>query len=255
MPTYAVLGATGNTGLSLVRVLLQSPENQINAYCRSMEKLQSLCPEVQNSRNTHIFEGSLDDTMLLVNCLRSTRAAFMVVAHSDNVPETTVARDTAKNVIAALSVLQHESATLPKLIVLSSASLEPKFSEDVPGFVHKMLCLAASHVYKDLELAEAILRDEQSWINGTTWIKPGGLTHDNQKGHVLSKDMAKTPLSFMDLAAGMIEVADDREGTYAMANVAVNPTAKDVAFPWDAPLALLRGLLFHFLPWTYRWLR
>ncbi|KAK4546988.1 hypothetical protein LTR36_001208 [Oleoguttula mirabilis] len=255
MATYAVLGATGNTGLSLVRVLLQSPEKkQINAYCRSSTKLLHLCPMAVSNSNVHVFEGRLEDTKMLVNCLRGTRAAFLAVAQSENVPGCTVARDTARSVIAALQVLQEERAVLPKLIVLSSASLEPKFSDDISRWVHTMLCYAASHVYKDLEQAEALLRDEQSWITGTTWVKPGGLCHDTQKGHASSKDRAKTPLSYLDLAAGMIEVADDYSGCYAMCNVAVVPTANDVAFPWDAPVALIRGLLFHYFPWTCRFL-
>ena len=256
MSKYAVLGATGNTGLSLVRILLQSPDKQINAYCRSSKKLYNLCPEAEHNTNVHIFEGHLDDAKLLANCLRGTRAAFLTVALSDNVPNCTVAVDTARNVIAALRILREEKkdAVLPKLIVLSSASLEPKFTGDMPRWAHTMLWWAASHAYKDLELAEAILRDEQSWIDGTTWMKPGALSHDKQKGHALSKDTAKSPVSFLDLAAGMVEVADDDSGSCAMCNVAVNPTAKDVAFPWNAPVALFRGLLFHFLPWTYRWL-
>lgn len=253
MSTYAVLGATGNTGLSLVRVLLQSPEKkQINAYCRSSTKLLHLRPEAISNSNVHIFEGRLDDSKVLVNCLRGTRAAFLAVAQSDNVPNCTIARDTARSVITALRALREEDTVLPKLIVLSSASLEPRLSNDVPRWVHTMLYWAASHVFKDLEQAEALLRDEQSWITGTTWIKPGGLSKDTQKGHAVSKDMSKTPLSYLDLAAGMIEVADDDSRCYAMCNVAVVPTANNVAFPWDAPVALVRGLLFHFFPWTYR---
>lgn len=254
MPSYAVLGATGNTGSSLIRVLMQSPEKQINAYCRSRTKLLRLCPEAGAYDNIHIWEGPLAEPRDLVDCLRGTQAAFLAVAQSDNVPGCTIAYDTARIVVAALRILQKEKVALPKLIVLSSASLEPKFTDDVPQWVHTMLYYAASHVYKDLEKAEALLRDEQSWIPNTTWIKPGGLSHDKQQGHVLSKNTAKTPLSFLDLAAGMIEVADDMSGDYAMRNVAVNPTAKHVAFPWDAPVALFRGLLFHFLPWTYRFL-
>jgi hypothetical protein len=255
MPSYAVLGATGNTGLCLVQILLHSRQKkQINAYCRSSEKLFRLCPEAANNPNVKVFEGTLDDQTLLTNCLRGTRAAFLAVAQSDNVPYTTVARDTAKSAIAALRVLRDERSPLPKLVVLSSGSLEPKFSDDVPKWVHSMLWLAASHVYHDLQVAEAMLRDEQTWISDTTWIKPGALSHDTQKGHALSQDSAKSPVSWLDLAAGMVEVANEDTQMYAMANVAVNPTAKDVAFPWYAPIALFRGLLFHFLPWTYKYL-
>ena len=252
MPSYAVLGATGNTGLALIKVLLQSPDREINAYCRSRSKLLKLCPELTDRKTATIFDGPLDRTDILLDCLRGTRAAFLAVAQSENLPNCTVARDTARCVINALRALQEEKVPLPKLIILSSASLEPKFCNDVPQWVHTMLYYAASHVYKDLELAETLLRNEQSWITGTTWVKPGGLSHDAQKGHVVSKDNAVTPLSFLDLAAGMIEVAGDTTGTYAMSNVSINPTANDVAFPWNAPMALVRGLLFHFFPWTFR---
>jgi len=254
MPRYAVLGATGNTGLALMKVLLQTPDKEINAYCRSRSKLLKLCPELTDRKTAAIFDGPLDRIDILVECLRGTRAAFLTVAQSENLPNCTVARDTATCVIKALRILHEDKIPLPKLVILSSASLEPTFCNDVPQWVHTMLYYAASHVYKDLELAEALLRSEQSWITGTTWVKPGGLSHDTQKGHVVSTDCAVTPLSFLDLAAGMVEVADDLTGTYAMCNVSVNPTAKDVAFPWSAPMALVRGLLFHFMPWTFRFI-
>ena len=205
----------------------------------------------------HLIEGSIDQVDLLIDCIRGTRAAFLAVAQSDNVPNCTIARETATSIIEALRMLrkEHQDAHLPKLVVLSSASLEPAFCNDVPGWVHTLLYYAASHVYADLEHAEAMLRDEQSWIPNITWIKPGGLSHDTQKGHAVSKEMAVTPLSFLDLAAGMIEVADDATKSYDMANVAVIPTGKNVKFPRDAPLALVRGLLFHFMPWTYAFLK
>ncbi|CAK4034450.1 aflX ordB monooxygenase oxidase [Lecanosticta acicola] len=251
MPSYAVLGATGNTGLSLIKVLLKSPENEIKAYCRSRAKLLKQCPPLAARENAQIFEGPLSRSEILAECLRGTRAAFLAVAQSENVPNCTVARDTAYSTIAALKILEREKTALPKLVILSSASLEPKFCGDVPGWVHTMLYYAASHVYKDLEQAEVMLRSEQNWITDSTWVKPGGLTHDTQKGHTVSKDHAVTPLSFLDLAAGMVEVANDESGTYAMSNVSINPTSNKVAFPWNAPMALVRGLLFHFFPWSY----
>lgn len=254
MPCYAVLGATGNTGLSLVKVLGQSPDKHINAYCRSRAKLLRLYPEAEKDQNLCVFEGSLKDQATLVECLRGTRAAFLTVAVSTNVPGCTVAVDTAEAVIAALRVLHKDHETLPKLIILSSASLEYQFYKKIPRLVHKMLLAASSNVYKDLERAEAILRDEQSWIGSTTWIKPGALTFDTQKGHIVSKDVCDSPVSFMDLAAGMIQVADDLSGTYHMTSVSVNPASKNVAIPWYAIPALLKGLLFHFFPGTHKYL-
>ena len=61
-------------------------------------------------------------------------------------------------------------------------------------------------------------------------------------------------MSFLDLAAGMIEIADDDDGKYEMQSVTVNPTAKDVAFPWEAPKDIFRGVIIHFFPWVYRYM-
>ena len=213
-----------------------------------------LLPEAENDERVHVFEGSLENKENMVDCLRGTRAAFLAVAESSNVPGCSIAYDTAVAVIAALRVLRKQNQILPKLVILSSSSLEYQFYKDMPYWAHKMLITAASYAYKDLERAEALLRDEQSWISNSTWMKPGALSHDMQKGHILSKDQSVSPVSFLDLAAGMVEVADDMSGTYAMSNVSVNPTARNVGFPWDAPMALIKGLLFHFFPWTYTYL-
>ena len=256
MPSYAVLGATGNTGQALVQVLLQSPVNKIHAYCRSKSKLERVCPAITDNKQVRAFEGSLEDVSLLVDCIRGTRAVFLAVAIIDNMPGCTIAMDTARVVVAALEKLKTESgasAKLPKLLVLSSASLEDSFCGDVPPLVHRVLSAAVSNLYKDLAEAERFLRAEQSWIS-TTFIKPGGLVHDTQKGHEISMVTAKTPLSFVDLAAGMVEVADSDDGRYDMKSVSVLPTGKDVSFPWDGVYFVFTGLLYHFLPWTYRYL-
>jgi putative NADH-flavin reductase len=256
MPSYAVLGATGNTGQALLQVLLQSPDNHIRAYCRSRSKLLRLCPATVDNKHVRIFEGSLEDVSLLAECIRGTRAVFLAVAVIDNMPGCTIAQDTASVVVAALEKLKMESdpiAKLPKLIVLSSASLEDSFCGDVPAFVHKVLSTAVSNLYKDLAEAEKFLRAQQSWIS-STFIKPGGLVQDKQKGHQISMDTAKTPLSFLDLAAGMVEVADTDNGQYDMKNVSIIATANDVVFPWDGLYFVFTGLLYHFLPWTYYYL-
>ena len=251
MTTYAVLGATGSTGKSLIQILLQSPDKQIHAYCRSKEKLLKLLPNIHDNKNVDIFEGRLDDVDLLANCIRGTRTVFLTVAVTDNVPGCTIAQDTARVVISALEKLKAESMKLPKLVVLSSASLEPKLMSQEPKFVHSIALYAFSNIYNDLRAAEELLRSKEALMS-ITFIKPGGLSHDAQKGHVLSTEVARSPLSFLDLAAGMVEVADSDSGQYDMKNVAVIATAKDVAFP--SPLPVIRGLLFHFFPWMYRYL-
>lgn len=256
MPSYAVLGATGSTGCSLVKVLLQSSGNQINAYCRSRAKLHHVCPEAAGSERIRVFEGQLADVSLLSDCMRGTRAVFLVVSVPDNMPGCTLARDTTSAVVAALQQIRLRDgpeARIPKVILLSSASLEQAFCGDVPPFVHWLLDRAVSYLYKDLAEAERFLRSQEGWLC-SVFVKPGGLVHDHQGGHEVSTKAAKTPLSFLDLAAGMVEVADDEEGRYNMKSVSVLPKADKVAFPWDSLYFVSTGLLYHYFPRAYRYL-
>ncbi len=256
MPSYAILGATGGIGRSLLRVLLQSRDNQIKAYCRSREKLLRVCPEAaDNPDRLTVFEGRLDDVALIADCLRGTRAVFLAVSVSDNMPGCTIAREATSVAVAALDEIRKRdgpAARLPTVILSSSASLDKSFSGDVPPFVHWLLDLAVSNLYHDLAEAEAFLRAQQDWVR-VVYVRPGGLVHDRQGGHEISTTTAKTPLSFLDLAAGMVEIADDEKGRYHMKSVSVLPTAEKVAFPWDCVYFVITGLLYHYLPWTYQY--
>jgi len=255
MPTYAVLGSTGNTGQSLLQILSQSPNNTIHAYCRSKPKLQRLNPAIAASPNLKIFEGRLDNTDVIQDCITNTTAIFLAVAITNNTPGNTIAQDTARIVVQALQNIRTQHKTppkLPKLIVLSAQAIDDHLSRSIPWFARTLLLKAESYIYSDLLAAEAFLRQHQDWLF-VTFVKPGALTHDSQKEHVLSINDAQSPVSFLDLAAGMVEIAQDEGERWDGMNVAVNPTAKDVQIPWGNALLLLRGLIVHFFPWLYAW--
>lgn len=284
MLTNAILGSTGNIGLSILREL-STPQTsddadkkaiQINAYARSKSKLLSLYPAAGSNPNISIHAGSLQNLDLLAKCLKDTSAIYLAVAVSDNVPNCSVAQTTARLVIEALERLrsQHISTYQPPLlVVLSSASTSTQLwrGEGIPPLIHTMLSKAASNVYHDLSLAENFLRQypQNSCVNGTRlfrvcFVKPGGLIHDVKKGHVLSTEKSKTFTSFADCAAGMVEIATSAgkgkgEGEWDGKEVSVNSAAAEGAslgFGEGFALlkALARGLLFHFLPWLYGWL-
>ena len=304
--TYAILGASGSTGSAILALLLRQNKpdpTPINLYVRSKAKLLTLHPHLAsnsnsspNSNNVHIFEGLLTDIPLLTSCIRDTHAVFLTVAVNDNVPHTTVAQDTARVVLAALDRLRQEqqqqqtqATPLPRLIVLSAAAIDDNLMSTVPRPVTKILRMAFSWLYADLTKAETVLRehasatataaagpgssDSESGVK-VTFIKPGALVHDAQKGHALSTERAgKGCLGYLDLAAGMIEAAgadsdhgdgdgDRDEGSkggdrwkWEGKNVSVLPTGKGVKVEWKLPIALIRGLMFHFVPGVYVWLR
>ncbi|CAD0111453.1 unnamed protein product [Aureobasidium uvarum] len=254
MPTYAVLGVTGNTGQSLLKVLTQDPANKVHAYCRSRTKLENLQPGIIANPNVRVYEGNLSNTNIIADCIQGTHAVFLAVAVSGNVPGNTIAQDTARVVIAALRSLRITSAAtkFPILVVLSAVPTEPAFEKEMPALALDLLFRAESNIYNDLIAAEALLRREQDWLS-VTFVKPGALSIDSQKGHKVSMQAAKGVVSFMDLAAAMVEVADSGD-TYDWKAVSVDPVAADVAFPWQNLPLLVKGLLYHFFPWMYAWL-
>ncbi|KAL8854445.1 MAG: hypothetical protein Q9221_000715 [Calogaya cf. arnoldii] len=190
MPTYAILGATGKTGGALLELLLKDPKNHINTYVRSKAKLLKQRPGLEKNKNVDIFEGSIFDIHLIASILNpQVHIAFCVLAINENIPGIRIAQDTACSVIAALCLLRHTDVnfTPPKLIFLSSASLNATMSAELPAMAKALITRAMSYVYADLRFAEQNLRLHRSWLD-VTFVQPGGLTEDVQKGHTLSMD-------------------------------------------------------------------
>ena len=251
MPSYAILGATGATGQSLLNILTRSPKNDIHAYVRSKAKLERLQPQVSKLANVRVFEGNLQDIPMIASCISGVSALFSVVATNDSVPGLSIAQDTAHTLVAAFCYLRSQDPTvkLPKTIFLSSSSVDPYLVRHQPAIVHWMIYNAFYYNYIDLEKAESYLRLHRSWLSAT-FIQPGGIVEDAQKGHALDLEREKTFISYLDLAAGMIEVADAGE-KYDWTGVSVVPTAKDVKIRWMVPWDIMVGLLWHYLPWLY----
>lgn len=160
---------------------------------------------------------------------------FLAAAQPGNVPGSSVAQESAKAAVEALELIRKNdpNAQLPQLIVLSSASLEPNLMQDFPTDRYAFLKRAFGHTYHDLRMAEQYLRSHE-WIK-QVYIKPGGLVHDCAKGHMLSTERQQTFLSYLDSAAGVVEVADADNNQWDLKNVSVVPAAPGTRFEWAVP--------------------
>ena len=248
MPTYAILGASGYTGRSLLALLLKDPNNTINAYVRSKSKLLALFPGLEGNKSVRIFDGPLNDIPLLASCISSdVNTVFCVLGGNESVPGMRIAQDAAQSLVAALCYpdpATNGGKKVAKIICLSSASLNPRIGANEPRLLLWVVQTAFSYIYADLALAEAYLRLHKSWLD-VTFMTPGGLVEDEQKGHVLTMDHVKTFLSYPDLAAGMIEVAE--LGSYDWKHVGVSPTGKNVKIEYGVfPNPILLCLVRHF---------
>ncbi|KKK23172.1 hypothetical protein ARAM_002143 [Aspergillus rambellii] len=223
MASYAVLGSTGNTGTALIENILRVPTNRVHAYCRNKAKLLRLVPEIAENKSVDVFEGNITDLDLMVKCVRGTRAVFLVATTNDNVPGCRISQDSVQTVIDALKTIRDESDSdipIPKLVLLSSATIDLHLSRRMPGWFKPVMKMAASNVYNDLIEAENMMREQQDWLQ-SIFIKPGGLSVDIQRGHKLDFDEQESFISYLDLAAAMLEAANDPNGKYDMKNVGV----------------------------------
>lgn len=273
--TYAILGATGQTGGSVLQVLAtERPDVRINCLVRSRAKLERMYPDIVACPNVKIFEGQISDIPLLTDCIRGTGAVFMCVASPDNKPHLRIARDQAEAVVAALEALrgaeQHQSAhrgeknsgtakntgktaPLPLLVMLSSAETdEARFCGDIPWAARRFLFAANWWVYTDLIAAERYLRERSGWVD-VVFVKPGGISTDARRGHVLSTEGSQTFVSFLDVAGGMVQCADEGAARWAGGSVSVFSREK-AKVEWSSGPLLLRNMLCTWVPWLYPWL-
>ncbi|KAF2133654.1 putative NAD-dependent epimerase/dehydratase [Dothidotthia symphoricarpi CBS 119687] len=258
MPTYAILGSTGNCGSALMKNLLKSSDNKINAYCRNMAKLHQVTPEAIDNKHVQVFCGSIDDVELMVDCVRDTDTVFMVASTNDNIPGCCISQDSAAAVLAALQKIKAEGQPglrLPRLVLLSSATIDPYLSRNMPAWFRPIMLAAASHVYEDLRLAEKLLRSHSNWLS-TIFIKPAGLSPDVSRGHRLTLNEEESFISYLDLSAAMIEASQDPEGRFDGRNVGVVNAKSGVGakFPRGTPMCILMGLTRHFFPWLHAYL-
>jgi hypothetical protein len=257
--TYAVLGSTGNCGSAIIEILSKRPDARVHAYCRNRSKLLKRFPTIGDNKRVEIFEGNLQDVDLIASCIRGCAAVFLCVSTNDNVPFCRLSEDSAAVVIEALRGLKKESEStgkpvkLPKVILLSSGTVDERFSRHVPRLLLPILLRSASYVYQDLINTEKLLDQEKSWLT-SVYMKPGALSVDEPRGYALSLDDQTGPTAYLDLAAAMVEVADDTSGQYDSKSVSMVCTNGPAKFPSGTPLCIVTGLLRHYFPWLHPYL-
>ena len=115
--------------------------------------------------------------------------------------------------MSALEALRKEEGSsfkCPILVFLTSASLNPTFSNATPWLLHWVLERGCYYVYGDLRKSVEYLK-EQSWIPLIT-AEPPALTQDVSRGYELSQNDVTPGISYDDLARGMVQMAEEEGG-------------------------------------------
>ncbi|KAK4175386.1 hypothetical protein QBC36DRAFT_216378 [Triangularia setosa] len=228
MPTYALLGATGATGSSILRYLLQNPPQdlQLNILVRSKPKLLEGFPTLLSSApfKVHIFEGSSTSPTSLTSCLTSATAIFNCVGANASTPGTALYSSTVAAIISALTSirdavsLSNEKYQPPTILQLRSASLNPTLASQVPKLVHNIVCFCLHHSYTDLaeacELYQPASGDgllKYILIDPPTLHDPNGESPPTGYAFITTDEKQNVALSYADLGAAMCELATTQE--------------------------------------------
>ncbi|OGM47485.1 sterigmatocystin biosynthesis protein stcO [Aspergillus bombycis] len=250
MATYALLGATGATGSSILRHLLRTSPNslRIQILVRSKAKLLRAFPDLETTRNpqVHVIQGTSTDSEALCECLRNASIAFMCVAQNGSPIGTTLCQDTGRAIISALQRQQQvEGANYQPctIVQLRSASLNPALAAQVPAFVHRIVSFCLFANYADIKQACQYYSEAQKQGTLQCILVDPPTLHDADGTQItgyrlISTESQAIALSYADLGAAMCEIAHRQDEFHGRA-VGVTATGR-VRQTWGV---LLRHLL------------
>ncbi|KAK4679816.1 hypothetical protein QC764_207420 [Podospora pseudoanserina] len=232
MSTYALLGATGATGTSILHHLLQNPPQdliQLNILVRSKPKLLQTFPTLLSSRppppfKIHIFEGTSTSPHSLTPCLTSATTILNCVGTNASNPGTTLHSATASAIISSLTTISLTNKSHyqpPTILQLRTASLNPALSSQVPKLVHSVVSFCLHNSYSDLEEAcNLYIPASRNGLLNYILIDPPTLHESPPTGYSLitrADEKQDVALSYADLGAAMCELATTRERLHGKA--------------------------------------
>jgi oxidoreductase AflX len=212
-----------------------------------------LCIHLRSISPTLSFPKALSATpQSLAQCLRGASIIFSCIDINESIPGQSLAVDTAKAIVSALHVLQQDSPTEykpPTVVVLSSGAINPQFSKVVLKAFKVILDTALFHAYEDLRRAEAFYKSvAQDDLLNVVFAQPLAImAGDVPTGYELSTTRCAKVVSYADLGAGIVEMAERGE-EFVGKGVTVVATG-DVKGNWGPNLkSLVKGLYARFLP-------
>lgn len=225
MPTYALLGATGSTGTSILRSLLSQPPKQftLNVFVRSRSKLLKAFPDLETTTafKINIVEGIPSDTTAMQECLQDVDVVMACIGSNVSSRGMSLIYDTATAIIDALKVHQQTRGSAyktPTIIQLRTASLNPIYKAALPRLAQELAPFCFHHIYTDLDRACKLFASFAADSPGLLeyiFIDPPSI-HDadgtTPTGYKLILDEKQEPvLSYADLGAAFCEVAERKD--------------------------------------------
>ncbi|GLA09611.1 hypothetical protein AnigIFM60653_011942 [Aspergillus niger] len=185
--------------------------------------------------------------------LSDATAIICTVGENENIPGVTILRQCAGAIINGLSALRASAPTPtawtpPRLLLLSSATWNPRFAANRPALLHWMIRNAFARPYSDLVQAQEMLLGVPGLVK-LLLVQPSALIKEPATGCVISADFAYMAIPYEDLAEGFVQLATMPE--YEKITTVGVSSAKAKNALLYVPLVLgkvIRGLPFQFVP-------
>ena len=255
--TIAILGATGKTGRGIVQHILAKEDWNLRIYVRSRSKLLDLFPDLLASSRVFIFEGALQNTENMTNCLDGAQRIVFTLGENENIPGVSVIEDGVKSVLAALARLRTASREWhsPRIVFLSSSTWNPRFAAARPVLIHWLIKNAFIYPYADLVRGQNRLLDNPDLVN-VLLVQPGGLVEDKPSGHEISVESVRLATTYADLASAFVDLACTRDYD-AVHAVGVSSKGGDNGLRYGPTLGgkIIKGICATYIPgfWTAYW--
>lgn len=204
-----VFGATGGTGILLVKQLLLKG-HEVTAIVRKPEKLEL------TGKHLEVIKGDVLNPSAIKGKLAGKDAVFSALGGNHRQP-TTVYSEGMKNIIREM-----EESGMKRLICLSAETLKPKEESSFTGrILVNVLWKIFFHLYSDMErMEEKVYQSRLDW----TIIRPPYLTNGSPKGDYrmrLNKPVAKGKgrITRADLAKSMVDQLKNPDSICSIAYV------------------------------------
>lgn len=253
---FALLGATGHTGRLVLQKLLESgmDDLEVHVYVRSLQKLEALFPSIQTDQRVTIFQGNINDHILMRNCIKGAENIICTLGENENIPGVRVLQDFAHTLLWALESLKREAMQWirPRLLLLSSATWNPGFAATRPALLHWMIRNAFARPYDDLLKAQELLLATPTTLS-VLLVQPNALVKEKASGCDISTEFARVAVSYEDLAEGFVRLATlQAYATVTAVGVSSRKAENSLRYLPFVLGKVFRGLLFQYIPGYWR---
>jgi nucleoside-diphosphate-sugar epimerase len=201
--TVAIFGATGGTGLAVLKLCLEAG-NAVNVLARSPSKLSHLSSQ---HPNLHVIQGDIRDLLAVKSTLTLDNKIVDIVVSSIGMSfkgglnfgwnDESICEDATNTILRALSELEAENKPSfpvngPQMVLLSTTGISEK-SRDIPIAMLPLYRWMLHVPHEDKKKMEKLMHHGEGKARNWVLIRPSFLVDGKSKGMEKIRVSTETP--------------------------------------------------------------